>query len=395
MQEPIAASSMTIDPRALAGSTAMVMAALLLLLYAYRRRTYILFWCTGWVLTAVSMFIAARPYASDKGAAVAYGLSQFLAIVSGLVFVVSADAYRSTPALRREYGMILLPVLLWFGLAPLALGTDSVFAPGHLLIGGAMIAAGAAHLWLLRRARLLGAALAGAMLVLIGVAHFHIVYQVSTPTSEDATRAIFVMTGAFLLTALGMQLMTFEDMTYELRVTNRQLQTAQSELRELVITDPLTHCRNRRFFDEIIGKEQQRHRRYNVPLSLLFVDVNRFKSVNDQQGHEAGDRLLQEVAAFLMRNVREADLVFRWGGDEFLVLMSCDEEQARRRGQMLQQAFAKSTYAGTLPPGVGLSVGCVQVPPDAADAAEYVKIADERMYGDKRRAAAAVPGVRS
>lgn len=387
MQEPIAASSMTIDPRALAGATALVMAALLLLLYAYRRRSYILFWCAGWVVIAISMFIAARPYASQKSAAFAYGLSQFLGTVAGLVFVISADAYRSKPAFRREFAMILLPVLLWLGLAPLALGTDSAFAPGHLLIGGSMIAAGAAHLWLLRQARLLGAALAGMMLVLIGVAHFYIVHQVADPTSEDAARAIFAMTGAFLLTALGMQLMTFEDMTYELRVTNRRLQTAQADLREMVITDPLTKCRNRRFFDEIIGRELQRHRRYKVPLSLVFVDVNRFKMINDQLGHEAGDRVLQEVAAFLVRNVREADFVFRWGGDEFLVLMSCDEDQARRRGQMLQQAFAKSSDAAALPLGVGLSIGCVQVSHDAADIAEYVKRADERMYEDKRQRA--------
>lgn len=393
MQEPVvSASSMIVDPRALAGSTAFLMAALLLLLYFYRRRTYILLWCTAWVLTATSLFIAARPFDGPKTAAFAYGIAQFLGIVSGLAFVFSADAYRARPAVRREYALILLPVFLWFGLSPLALGTMSVFAPGHLLIGGSMIAAGAAHLWLLRQARLLGAALAGVMLVLIGVAHFHIVYDVPDPASTEATQVIFMMTGAFLLTALGMQLMTFEDMTYELRVTNRQLQSAQAELHELVITDPLTHCRNRRFFDEIIGKELQRHRRYGIPLSLLFVDINRFKLVNDQQGHEAGDRVLREVASFLVRNVREADFVFRWGGDEFLILMSCDEEQARKRGVTLQQTFATSTYAGTLPPGVGLSIGCTQVPHETVDVTEYVKIADGRMYADKRRKGSGTAG---
>ena len=143
----------------------------------------------------------------------------------------------------------------------------------------------------------------------------------------------------YLLAALGMQLMTFEDMTLELRRTNRRLEAAQSKLRRMVITDPLTGCRNRRFFEEIIGRELQRHRRYGIPMSVLFVDVDRFKAVNDTLGHDAGDRVLREVAAFLLSNIREADYVFRWGGDEFLILLSCGEEEARRRGTALQSRF--------------------------------------------------------
>ena len=91
----------------------------------------------------------------------------------------------------------------------------------------------------------------------------------------------------FLVTALGMQLMTFEDMTYELRRTNRRLESAQSELRQLVITDALTGMRNRRFFDEVIGRELQRHRRYGTPLSIVFIDVDRFKVINDTLGHDS------------------------------------------------------------------------------------------------------------
>ena len=85
----------------------------------------------------------------------------------------------------------------------------------------------------------------------------------------------------YLIAALGMQLMTFEDMTYELRRTNRRLEAMQNKLRRMVITDPLTGCRNRRFFEEVIGRELHRHLRYGIPMSILFVDVDRFKAVND------------------------------------------------------------------------------------------------------------------
>jgi diguanylate cyclase (GGDEF)-like protein len=384
----ISASSMTVDPRGLAGTTALVMAGLLVLLYVYRRRSYILYWCSGWLLAAMSFFMAARPYGNDNVANLAYGISQFIGILSGLTFVLSADAYIARPKWRRGYGLTLLPVLLWFVLAPVPLGFRAVFAPGHLLTGGAMIAAGAAHFVLLRRRRLLGAVVVALTLTVVGVGHFLIVYEAPHPVAAEASRVFIAFTGAFLVTAVGMQLMTFEDMTYELRTANRQLESAQANLRELAITDALTRCRNRRFFDEIIGRELKRHRRYNIPLSLIFIDIDRFKVINDEMGHEAGDLVLQQVASFLVTRVREADFVFRWGGDEFLILLSCREPEARARGAMLQQAFTESDYATTLPSGVGLSIGCAEVPVDTADVMEYVRIADERMYADKRKSGA-------
>jgi diguanylate cyclase (GGDEF)-like protein len=387
-EQAISASSMTVDPRGLAGTTALVMAALLVLLYVYRRRSYILYWCSGWMLAAISFFMAARPYGTDTLANLAYGISQFAGILSGLLFVISADAYITRPRWRREYGLTLLPVLLWFLLAPIPLGFRAVFAPGHLLTGGAMIAAGAAHVMLLRRRRLLGAIVVAVTLILVGVGHFVIVYEAPHPVAPEAARVFVAFTATFLVAAVGMQLMTFEDMTYELRATNRQLESAQANLRELAITDALTRCRNRRFFDEIIGRELKRHLRYSVPLSLIFIDIDRFKVINDELGHETGDHVLQHVASFLVTRVREADFVFRWGGDEFLILLTCREAEANARAAMLQQAFADSDYVTTLPPGVGLSIGCVEVPVDTSDVMEYVRIADERMYADKRKSGA-------
>jgi diguanylate cyclase (GGDEF)-like protein len=208
---------------------------------------------------------------------------------------------------------------------------------------------------------------------------------VPQPAAPNAGTAFFTIAVVILVTALGMQLMTFEDMTYELRRTNARLESAQSDLRQLVITDPLTGCRNRRFFHEVIGRELQRHRRYANPLSILFIDIDRFKAINDTLGHETGDRVLRQVAGFLLRNIREADYVFRWGGDEFLVLLTCEEEEAQVRGRQLQQGFEASPEVSTLPAGVGLSVGSVEVPATARDVMPYVQMADERMYANKKR----------
>jgi len=377
--------SPALNPRAMLGFAAVVIAGLLLLLYFYRRRLFILFWISGWMLIAVSMFLA-RPYPIPQLTWMAYGIAQFLEILGALTFVVAADAYRHRPRLRRGYALLLLPVAIWFALAPVALRAPAVFAPGHLLIAGAMSGAAAAHLQLLRGpVRLVGAGVIAVTLATLAVINLWIAAFVSQPDAPATGRGLMVSVVVCLVAALGMQLMTFEDMTYELQRTNRRLESAQDDLRQLVITDPLTGCRNRRFFDEVIGRELQRHRRYETPLALLFIDIDRFKTINDTLGHETGDRVLRQVATFLLRNIREADYVFRWGGDEFLILISCTEAEAIRRGEALQALFAAAPDAAALPAGVGLSVGCIQIPPQTTDAMPLVQAADERMYVNKKR----------
>lgn len=378
-------SPTSVDARTLAGIATLLVAGILSLLYIYRRRAYILCWVTGWTLTALSLLLAAHRFTGEKPGNAAYGISQFISIVGALVFVLGADAYRAPLRLRRGYALVLLPLLIWFALAPIPLGTAAAFGPGHLLVAGALGAAGVAHLALLRQTRLIGAAVVGVTFILIAGSHVWLVLGTPLTVGDAISQSMYLNLALALVTALGMQLMTFEDMTYELRLANKRLESAQGELRQLVTTDSLTGCRNRRFFDDVIGREIQRHRRYRIPLSMLFIDIDRFKAINDTLGHEAGDRVLQRVAAFLVRNVREADYVFRWGGDEFLILISCREDEAVRKGAELQSAFAVSTDAASLPKGVGLSVGAAEVSDDTTDIMGVVKAADEKMYRDKRR----------
>ncbi|NUR53647.1 MAG: GGDEF domain-containing protein [Acidobacteria bacterium] len=373
-----------VNPRVLTGATAVVIASLLLLLYVYRRRPFILYWIAAWLLFASSMFLTFPSFRDPHIAWMVFGLSQYLAIVGTLAFVVAADAYRHRPRLRRGYGLVMLPIAIWFSLAPVALGIPAVFAPGHVLIAGGLTAAGVAHLLLLRQVRLLGALIVGITLIALAGVNAWMAAGLDSPVDAGMKNALVTTTVVFLVAALGMQLMTFEDTTYELRRTNRRLENAQSDLRELVISDSLTGCRNRRFFDEIIGRELQRHIRYRTPMSLLFIDIDRFKAINDTLGHETGDRILRDVAGFLLRHIREADYVFRWGGDEFLALMTCTEEEALKRGTQLQADFSRSPQLADLPAGVGLSVGVVGVPADTGDVLPLIQTADERMYADKK-----------
>ena len=376
---------MALNPHLLAGTTALVVALLLLVVYFYRRRLFIAWGMAAWVLLGSSMLIVSRSYGGEQLDGLAYGISQFVGLLSSLTFVVAADAYRQRPRFRRGYGLVLLAVAIFLIFLPVASNTDSVRAVGHVLIAGGMGTAAVAHFLLLRRVRLLGASIVGT--ALLGVCGLHILLgaAASTPTTDVVTPALLGMTVLFLIAGLGQQLMAFEDMTYELQRTNRRLETAQQELRQLVITDALTGTRNRRFFDEVIGRELQRHRRYKTPLSIVFIDVDKFKAINDTLGHETGDRVLRDVAGFLLRNFREADYVFRWGGDEFLLLITCHEAEAVRRATDVQRAFAASDLVADLPGGVGLSFGSVEVPNETTDIMPLVQAADERMYADKKR----------
>ena len=157
--------------------------------------------------------------------------------------------------------------------------------------------------------------------------------------------------------ALGIHLLVFEDMTAELRRANRDLADANREVKNLAITDPLTGCHNRRFFEEIERREIQRHRRYGAPLSVVFTDVNHFKQFNDTMGHETGDRILKTIGKFLRRQVRGSDYVFRWGGDEFLLLLTCGYGEAQRKAVELKVAFERKRVTASLPEGLGLSIG--------------------------------------
>ena len=97
--------------------------------------------------------------------------------------------------------------------------------------------------------------------------------------------------------------------------------------------------------------------------------------------------MLQYVARFLKRHIREADYVFRWGGDEFLVLITCGGDEAARKAAALKASFDAAPEAVELPPGIGLSVGWAEVPPGTTDLLPLVNEADARMYADKGRTA--------
>lgn len=163
--------------------------------------------------------------------------------------------------------------------------------------------------------------------------------------------------------------------------------TAHERLRVQAHHDALTHLYNRRALEEGLKRELGRVRRYAGLLSLVFLDLDDFKQVNDRFGHDAGDRVLVQLARVLQAMTREADLVARLAGDEFvLVLPETPPENARRLLQRIQQRLGAEPWReGEERIVISLSYGIAStLDGDFEDPAPLLKLADERLYQFKR-----------
>ncbi len=144
--------------------------------------------------------------------------------------------------------------------------------------------------------------------------------------------------------------------------------------------DPLTKAYNRNFIEEYIKGEMRKSRRLKEEFCILLVDLNDFKQVNDRYGHNAGDVVLKKVVEKLKMNLREYDLIARWGGDEFLVVLPSEKgvnvlEVANRLVSDLRVKYNEIE--------VTLSVGYACYPRDGSTLNELLDVADKRMYRSK------------
>jgi diguanylate cyclase (GGDEF)-like protein len=160
---------------------------------------------------------------------------------------------------------------------------------------------------------------------------------------------------------------------------------ATSELALRARTDPLTDLLNHQAFTEELEQEVERARRYDHGLALVFLDVDRFKEINDTLGHPEGDRVLRCVARLLRETLRASDLAGRMGGDEFAAcLLETDAEAAGHFLARLGDRIDELGSGGELPAGFSVSPGVAHFPNDGVEAEGLFRLADARLYGVKR-----------
>jgi diguanylate cyclase (GGDEF)-like protein/putative nucleotidyltransferase with HDIG domain len=152
------------------------------------------------------------------------------------------------------------------------------------------------------------------------------------------------------------------------------------------LTDPLTGLANARALRYRFEEEADRARRHRDTFSLLLMDVDGFKAVNDRFGHQAGDQALKQMAAVMLTQIRSADFLGRYAGDEFVVLMQATPEEAREAAFRLQRAIDKSDFRfNSAKLTVGISVGLGSFGSDGDSLDEILLAADRAMYSDKAR----------
>ncbi|MFB6088469.1 MAG: diguanylate cyclase [Candidatus Aenigmatarchaeota archaeon] len=149
--------------------------------------------------------------------------------------------------------------------------------------------------------------------------------------------------------------------------------------KELAEKDPLTEiCNYRKFYDSL-KEEMEKSRRYDHELSILLIDVDNFKEYNDTKGHVEGDKLLKKIAELLKEESRAADVVCRYGGDEFsIILPETDKEGAKKLVRRIKESYERVNKGIT-----GLSIGISEFT-NEEDPEEIVEKADKKMYVEKK-----------
>jgi len=307
-------------------------------------------WWTWWQGDAVGIIVvtpmvlawSARTGFAWTPAKVAEG-SILVCLLSGVMVVIfGADVASSVPSLPLTFA--ILPFIIWAAFR---------FSQREVATVNALVCATAVWFTLKGSGPFAQGSLNASLLLLL------------------AFMCTVVTTGLVLSAVIG-------DRGRAVEATQRLLQ----DLREQTIRDPLTSLHNRRFLEDYLPRELIRAARELAPLALIMIDLDRFKRINDSAGHQAGDRVLVEVAGLLQRHVRGSDIACRYGGEEFaLVLPNTTLESAIRRSEEIRSAI---TGEPDRLRGVTASLGVALCPTHAMDAEGLLRAADRALYEAKR-----------
>jgi len=160
----------------------------------------------------------------------------------------------------------------------------------------------------------------------------------------------------------------------------------KEQMEKKALRDPLTGLYNRRYFDDIIDQEAERARRYEHPIAFCMMDMNNFKAVNDRYSHMVGDEVLREIANLLQDNIRESDILIRYGGDEFLLVMPETDGESINVLKRIKTVLERwNKKADIIDLSLEIAVGHSHwFPNQDRDIKSALEEADKKMYEDKK-----------
>jgi diguanylate cyclase (GGDEF)-like protein len=207
--------------------------------------------------------------------------------------------------------------------------------------------------------------------------------------AEQTYRRTFILTLTFGATAISLSLLiawlTLRRISQESLLISEQmveLERSRAALHEEATHDPLTGLANRRVFYDRLRQAIRHAHRYGGKVGVLYVDLDRFKEINDRHGHHVGDAVLTEVAKRLTSSIRDSDSVARLGGDEFVVLIDGVEgrEAFLAATHKIEQALYADTHFYGLDVKIAASIGLALYPDDGSDEDSLIRAADAAMY---------------
>lgn len=173
--------------------------------------------------------------------------------------------------------------------------------------------------------------------------------------------------------------------TYELLKLNKKLEDNEKNIENLAYYDSLTGLPNRLLFQKIATNAFRQAKSNDKTLAVIFIDIDRFKSINDKYGHRVGDEVLREVGLHIKKNLRGGDLVARFGGDEFLILLSeCDSKEEYERVYSRLREDLRIIQLNQIPDKISLSMGISFYEQDGNTVGDLINIADLNMYESKK-----------
>ena len=354
----------------------VVLALFFVLLERHDPRPYLRDWMAAWIVQGIAL--AALLVTSRRDWQMGLALYLFLETAHGVLLWVAAVGYARGTVRRRARLYAIAATAAWAAAGPFALAPSALYAAQFTVLAIASLAA-AVVLWPRREAGAMGVRLTTWVLVLLGAVYLTNAAVGAWAMRPDIEPLAYVEIAPFnvlllqTLMAFGMVLTVMEEGQRAVHSANEQLREAERRLKILAETDPLTGCFNRRVFRDLV--DDLRRGGGIATGTVVMIDMDDLKVINDRQGHAAGDAAIRAAADSIRTRTRNSDLTVRWGGDEFLVVLPglSEHEGRARRDEIAQGICAAGLSAST---GVSIYGGGV-------DIMAAVERADAAMYASK------------
>ncbi len=354
------------------------------------------YWTASWAglsLSLISLFVG---FQLDSQQTLLFSCYFFGEYIFGLLFIAGCRAQTTGATLSKKHGYLLIPALIVSLVLPY---TSRDFNDVFMFHAPIMAVLFMISFFALRKGPRTeephaGIRVMSTALLLLGISFLVYVpvfgarkglWGVTIPESLLHYTSVFDLVFEILL-GFGTVMVLMESVRSEVEMANRKLMQARDQLELLVQMDPLTEALNRHAFHSLLRRPEGGHSDAVTSGSVAVLDIDNLKPINDTWGHTVGDKAIRAVARAMRSLVRADDMLFRWGGDEFLVLMfKLPQPEANRRIEKLNKILAENCerWIGQ-PVNVTVSFGVVGFT-SLADLGQAIEQADKAMYAQRNR----------